>query len=310
MANFSIQEIQGQDHALRYVEKYLQNTNRIPPLLIFYGPDGVGKWSLAERFSFHLLCLNSTGCGLCPSCKAFLSNSHPDYIVFPSDSKIAIGEEKEPSEFTIRWLIAKRINFQPHLSQFRIVLFPDASLINNEAETALLKSLEEAPKHTKFIFIVNNLSKLKQTIISRGICVPFYYLKKSLLKEVALNKGLYLEEFFGGSLNPYDIPGEVIQLSKEMVETHIHDSIALLQLENWLKMYKDTHPEWKEDFNYTTFLDLVGLILIYYYSQNNYDQNIPKINCVFEFKQGLIKNIANLEPYLLSKLFYQLCNLT
>lgn len=310
MSNFSIHEIQGQEHALKYITKYIQTPEKIPHLLIFHGPDGVGKWSLAERFSFHLLCENNTGCGFCSSCKSFLNNSHPDYILFPMDTKIAIGEEREPSEFTIRWLITKRINYAPHLSRFRIILFPDASLINNEAETALLKSLEEAPQHTKFIFIVNNLTKLKQTIISRGICIPFYYLNKDVIKEISIKKGLYFDEFFGGSLNPYDIPREVIRITKEKVESHIHDSIALLQLENWIKLYKDSHPEWKEDFHYTKFLDLMSTLLVYCYSKKDLENRTIILNSIFDFKRKLTKNIANLEPYLLSELFFNLCSMT
>ncbi len=306
MSNFfSIEEIQGQDTALQYVRHYVKSPHMIPPLLVFYGPSSVGKWALAERFARHVLCLTGTGCGLCQSCKSFINNQHPDYIVFPANQRIAIGDDKDPAEFTVRWLQNRRLNYRPHLSKYRIILFPDASLINNEAESALLKSLEEPPSHSRFIFIVDDLTKLKQTIISRAICIPFSYLNKQVLQSLSADLQLFREDFFGGSLIPYDIPSEVITLTREMVSKNLKDSILLLQLENWIREYKDDHPEWTEDFDYNEFLELVSTIMIYEFSKENMEDNAVQIEMLYDFKQQLHKNIPGLEHFLLSDLFHK-----
>jgi len=302
---FSIEEIQGQDTALQYIQHYVKSPHKIPPLLVFYGPSSVGKWALAERFSRHVLCLNGTACDICQSCKSFIANQHPDYIVFPANQRIAIGDDKDPAEFTVRWLQNRRLNYRPHLSKYRIILFPDASLINNEAESALLKSLEEPPPHSRFIFIVDDLNKLKQTIISRAICIPFHYLNKQVLQNLSADLELYREDFFGGSLIPYEIPSEVITLTREMISKNLNDSILLLQLENWIREYKDDHPEWTEDFNYTEFLELVSTIMIYEFSKEGLEENIPKIEYLYHFKLQLHKNIPGLENFLLSELFHK-----
>ena len=302
---FSIEEIQGQETALQYIKHYVKAPHMIPPLLVFYGPSSVGKWALAERFARHILCLNGTACDICPSCKSFLNNQHPDYIVFPSNQRIAIGDDKDPAEFTVRWLQNRRLNYRPHLSKYRIILFPDASLINNEAESALLKSLEEPPAHSRFIFIVDDLTKLKQTIISRAICIPFRYLNKQVLQTLSSDLQLYREDFFGGSLIPYDIPSEVITLTREMVSKNLKDSILLLQLENWIREYKDEHPEWTEDFDYTEFLELVSTVMIYELSKENLEENISQIENLYQFKLQLHKNIPGLEHFLVSELFHK-----
>lgn len=303
---FSIEEIQGQDSALQYIRHYVKNPHEIPPLLIFHGPTSVGKWALAERFARHILCLNGSSCELCPSCKAFMNNHHPDFIVFPANQKIAIGEDKDPAEFTVRWLQNRRLNYFPHLSKFRIILFPDASLINNEAESALLKSLEEPPAHSRFIFIVDDLYKLKQTIISRAVCIPFQYLSKSILQNLSAEQQLYREDFFGGSLIPYEIPSEAITLIREMVSKNLNDSLLLLQLEMWIRDYKDEHPEWSEDFDYIEFLELVSTVMIYEFSKSNLEESIQKIEMIYEFKLQLHKNIPGVETFLLSDLFHKL----
>lgn len=305
-AHFSIEEILGQEIALTYIRKYVQQPEKIPPLLIFHGPDGVGKWSLAERFSRHILCLETENCGNCASCKSFMRNNHPDFITFPADSRIAIGEEKDPVDFTIRWLQAKRLNFRPHLSQRRIILFPDAGLINDEAETALLKSLEEPPAHSRFIFLINDLKKLKQTIISRSITIPFSYLSQQALQQVAEKHNLPIHEVYGGSLSPFEAPEAVTQICSEKVRECADDSILLLELETWVRNYKDSHPEWPEDFDYKLFLELVALQLIYYYSKQGIEKNYQKLQALYAFKLGLHRNIAGIEPFLLSGLFHKL----
>lgn len=76
---------------------------------------------------------------------------------------------------------------------------------------------------------------------------------------------------------PYEIPSEVITLTREMVAKNLYDSILLLQLENWIREYKDEHPEWTEDFNYTEFLELVSTIMIYELSKENIETHSAKL---------------------------------
>jgi DNA polymerase-3 subunit gamma/tau len=306
MSSFQVDEIKGQETAQKYISFYLKNPNKIPPLLIFYGPESVGKWSLAERFVYRTLCLNNIGCGNCESCRLFLNNQHPDYIVFPSESKIPIGDDKSPEEFSVRWLQSKRLPYTPHLSNRRFVLFPDASLINNEAESALLKSLEEPPEHTRFIFLIDNLKKLKQTILSRGILIPFSYLPLDQVLEISRNLEIYREDFFGTTISPYDVPKEVIELIRNKISESLSDSILLLQLEAWIWEFKDKHPEWEEGFTFIKFLDLFSTIYIYELNKLEIEAKYSTLEKIFQFKEDLHKNIPAYESYLLSNLFFEL----
>lgn len=309
MNPLSLQSIQGQDIALQYVHSYIQKPDTIPPLLIFYGPSGVGKWSTAERFIYTILCKKNEGCGGCESCRLFLNNQHPDFILFPENEKILIGkdDEKKLEEFTVRWLLAKRIPFVPHISKLRIILIPDASLFTDEAESALLKTLEEPPDHTRFIFLVDDILKLKQPIVSRAVCIPFLYLSQSSIKSITNLLPDYLyEKYFGGSLNPINIPQPVLDLIESKLESSIEDSILMLEFETWVRNYKDTHPEWTGDFDYKIFIEAVLLILMYIVQKSKFQNKYIILEEIFNTKEILHFGIANLEIFLMSRLFYVL----
>ncbi|AYV55959.1 hypothetical protein EFP84_10870 [Leptospira kmetyi] len=305
---FQLDDILGQEVALTFLKRYVLKPETIPPLLILHGPDGTGKESASERFIKNVLCFEGTSCGVCASCKAFMHYSHPDYIRFPEESGkiIPIGSEDNPEEFTIRWLIRSRLNYRPHLSRFRFIVFPDASLIGNEAETALLKSLEEAPPFSRFIFIVNNLDKLKETIVSRAICVPFQFLNQNDLKKINSTLGVTTLPFQGGSLTSSECPQEVIDLVQEKIKDRLETQLDLLKLESWILSYKDEHPEWKENFSYKEFLELVSLVLIYEYTRTGYENNLQKIEAIFQFKAELHKRIIGIDTIALSRLFFRL----
>ncbi len=307
---FKLEEVKGQDVALTYLNSFLKNPERIPGVLIFHGPDGVGKWFAADRFSRQVLCLNQTSCGTCESCRLFMRGEHPDYIQFPTNKNIAIGKDKDPDEFTIRWLLGSRIIYKPHVSLKRIVLFPEAQRINNEAETTLLKTLEEPPDHTKFILITNDINKLKKTIVSRSVCVPFQYIPQNTIR--SLTKGLdqNFKEYYGGSLNPFEAPETVIQEWHNIIKEHCNDPLLLLRLENQIREQLAEKKSSKHKIEPIEFLELVSLLLIYEYRKENFDSNIRKIQAIIEFKSKLHYHIPALEYFILSQLFLKLSTLS
>lgn len=303
--SFSIDEIIGQPKAVKFLKSYLFHPEKIPPLLIFHGPPSVGKTSLAERFSKSLLCFDHNSCGVCPSCKSFMKNIHPDFIFFPFDSKIKIGDPEKPEDFSIRWLQRTRINFFPHLSKHRVILIPDASLIEDEAESALLKVLEESLPHTKFIFIVRSLNELKETIVSRGITIPFNNLPITINRELHRQKNLIYENIFGGSFGCFSIPHSVVESVKYEINENFSKPVLRINLENWVRNYSVPN-EYEEIFTYSDFLDLVGLLFIDELVKDGIEKNLTKLEKVFDFKENLHKKIPGLDPFIISKLFFDI----
>ncbi|PJZ50559.1 hypothetical protein [Leptospira saintgironsiae] len=305
---FGIEEIQGQERALVFLKKYSSQPDLLPPLLIFHGPEGTGKESAVERFIRHVLCLEGTSCGHCVSCRAFMHHSHPDIVWFPleKNKQIAIGKEDNPEEFTIRWLIRTRLYYRPHLSKTRFIIIPDASLIGNEAETALLKSLEEAPFFTRFIFIVNDLEQLKETIVSRAVCIPFGYLPQQVIKELHNKNSIPYFPAKGGSMVSFDCPPAVLEQISQRINGNLRQPLDYLRLEEWILEFKEEHSDWKEDFSFKDFLDLIGLLLLQEFSKSDFDSNLPSMEAIFRFKEKLHERIHGQENIALSLLIHEL----
>ncbi|EPG73415.1 DNA polymerase III, delta subunit [Leptospira fainei serovar Hurstbridge str. BUT 6] len=306
--SFGIEEIQGQEKALVFLKKYALHPDLIPPLLVFHGPEGTGKEAAVERFIRHVLCLEGTSCGVCPSCRAFMHHTHPDIVWFPADrnKQISIGNEENPEEFTIRWLIRTRLYYKPHVSKLRFIIIPDASMIGNEAETALLKSLEESPAFTRFIFLVNSLDSLKETIVSRAVCIPFGYLPQEIVRKLHQKEGKEYFSFQGGSMETFDCPKEALDLVISKISDRVQTPLHLLHLEEWILNYKDDHPEWREGFSFKDLLDLVSLVLLQEFSKSSFEENFPKLEAIFRFKENLHQKIHGQENIILSQLIHEL----
>ena len=146
-------------HLAAYVEQ-----ERIPQALLINGVAGLGKQQLALHFAQYLVCLDrqeTLFCGHCESCKLFMANTHPDFILLePEEPGKAIGVD------LIRQLIAK-LTLKPQYSGYRVVLIKPAEQMNANSANAFLKCLEEPPERTVFLLLTEQMQRLPATIISR-----------------------------------------------------------------------------------------------------------------------------------------------
>ncbi len=139
--------------------------NRIPQALIISGSKGIGKLSLAEQFTYSLLCESPTSkglnCGNCKSCLLIKANAHPDFIkIYPEESGKII------SIWQIRHLL-NQLNLKPQYDTYRVVIIHPAEQLNNSAANAFLKFLEEPNERTIVILVSNHYSNIPATILSR-----------------------------------------------------------------------------------------------------------------------------------------------
>ncbi|WP_019141017.1 DNA polymerase III subunit delta' [Noviherbaspirillum massiliense] len=164
---------------------------RMPHAILFHGPEGIGKSTLAEWLAQSLLCPNRTpeghACGQCESCGWFAQYSHPDYRrVRPEIMDEAQGQDDEGSdsgdgkktsksskapskEIKIDQIraLADFMNVSTHRQGMRIIVLYPAEALNTAAANALLKVLEEPPPGTVFLLASNSLDRLLPTIVSR-----------------------------------------------------------------------------------------------------------------------------------------------
>jgi DNA polymerase-3 subunit gamma/tau len=300
MANYKVlEEVKGQPRAIHFLRKYNGHREILPSVFLFHGPEGVGKWFTAERFIKQILCLNGDACDICESCRAFHNQTHPDFIQFSETESIKMGDEKNPEPFSIRWLQSVRIPFKPYLSDRRVILIPNVARLLHESETALLKTLEDCPNHTIFIMISHDLSRVRQTIISRSICVPFHYISTRDYNQERES------EFFTGTYNLSPIPKELREEIFSEVREYSKDSVLILDLEMKIKGWKEEISK-SIEIEYRDILDLITTYLIFHYKEIEQTKREQLLEIIYSFKESLRRNINGLEPFLFSKLIYQL----
>ena len=144
----------------------------LPPAMLFAGPAGVGKRRTAIAVAQALNCTAhnvSVGattatavdaCGTCSACVRIARGAHPDVlIVEPDDNgKIKIEQIRD---------VVDRSNYRPFEGRRRAVIIDHANAVLEDAQNALLKTLEEPPSATIFILVTSAPDMLRPTVLSR-----------------------------------------------------------------------------------------------------------------------------------------------
>lgn len=165
MIGFS--EVIGHKRIINHLKNAIE-CNKPSHAYIFHGEDGCGKRTVADIFAAGLLCegKDEKPCGVCPSCLKYKGNNHPDVIrVTHEKAKISVDE--------IRTQLVGEMQIKPYCSQYKIFIVDEAELMNEQAQNALLKTLEEPPAYGVIILLSNNINSFLDTILSRAVALPF-----------------------------------------------------------------------------------------------------------------------------------------
>lgn len=140
---------------------HLEASN-FPQSMLFLGQNVAHTFNLTQQLIKRLLCSSEhKGCDVCRSCNFLEQNKHPDVSV--------ITQEKLNSAIKIDQIrdIQTNIYQTPLCATHRIIIIYPANELNRAAANALLKILEEPPKHAIFILLAEHLNTLPATITSR-----------------------------------------------------------------------------------------------------------------------------------------------
>ncbi|EKD42712.1 MAG: hypothetical protein ACD_73C00046G0005 [uncultured bacterium] len=146
------------------------NDNRVAGSYLFYGPPGIGKSLVAKAFTALLFCVspqNGTPCRRCVSCEKVFSDNHVDFnIVMPLNDRKTISVDQCREVIT-------NSSLAPLEAKYKVVLFPETTLLGESGWNALLKTLEEPQPGRIFILVAKDLSSVLPTIRSRCRKISF-----------------------------------------------------------------------------------------------------------------------------------------
>ena len=169
-------EIIGNKEAKDLLIKTIKSKNLLNSYL-FVGEEGIGKKEIAIEFARMILCEDDDfkNDSSCSSCIKFDSNNHPDFFLIESESNIiSVDDIRE---------IVDDVYQKPINSDRKIIVIDNAEYMNESAQNAFLKTLEDPPSYVTIILITSREDMLLNTILSRCTKIQFNRLSESEIEE-------------------------------------------------------------------------------------------------------------------------------
>lgn len=170
-------QVLGQEHITTTLKNQIINQN-IGHAYIFSGTRGTGKTSTAKIFARAVNCTHSIDgnpCNTCEICSGLLDESIMDVIEMDAASNNSVDDIRE---------LREKVKYPPSKARYKVYIIDEVHMLSDSAFNALLKTLEEPPKHLIFILATTEVEKLPQTILSR--CQRFDF-KRVTTKDIVKN---------------------------------------------------------------------------------------------------------------------------
>ena len=167
----------GQEHIVKTLVNQL-TSDRLGHAYLFTGTRGTGKTSAAKIFAKAINCLNpinGSPCGECESCKAISDPSNIDVIEIDAASNNGVNEIRD---------LREKVQYPPVSCKYKVYIVDEVHMLTGAAFNALLKTLEEPPKHAVFILATTEVHKIPATILSRCMRFDFRLISNDKIAEL------------------------------------------------------------------------------------------------------------------------------
>ena len=209
----TFKDIVGQEHITTTLRNQVI-ADRVGHAYLFTGCRGCGKTSSAKVLARAVNCLNPQNgepCNECSICKSALDGSLTDIVEMDAASNNSVDDIRA---------IRDEVNFLPTVAKYRVYIIDEVHMLSPGAFNALLKTLEEPPKHVKFILATTEPQKLPATILSR--CQRFDF-KKISEPDITQN----LEKICKECNIQYSV--DALNLIAELSEGAMRDALSILE---------------------------------------------------------------------------------
>ncbi len=210
-------ELIGQDTLVKTLSNAIEN-NRVHHAYMFTGIRGTGKTSTARIIAKALNYTGPDGKGKptigptddCPVCQAIAQDRHPDVIELDAASHTGVDDMRE---------LIDGVRYAPVSARYKIYIIDEVHMLSKAAFNALLKTLEEPPENTVFMFATTEIRKVPVTILSR--CQRFDLRRvdhKTLVdhyRTISEKEGLVIED-------------EALNLIARAADGSVRDGLSLL----------------------------------------------------------------------------------
>ena len=216
-------DVIGQDVIVKILQNAIKS-NKISHAYLFSGPRGTGKTSIAKIFSKAINCLNNN-CDVCDECEVCKANFDEliDIIEIDAASNNGVDEIRE---------IKNNSKLLPTYLKYKVYIIDEVHMLSTSAFNALLKTLEEPPKHVIFILATTEINKIPATVLSR--CQKYDFKK---INESNITKRL---KYILSEENR-ELSDNIVNVISKLGEGGLRDSINLL--DQALSLNKDEITE-------------------------------------------------------------------
>ncbi len=173
----TFEEVVRQEHIVRILKNQIES-GKIGHAYLFCGPRGTGKTTLAKIFARAINCehpVDSSPCGKCAACKALADGSNMDVLEIDAASNNGVDEMRD---------LREKVQYPPVAGKYKVYIIDEVHMLSPSAFNAVLKTLEEPPRHAVFVLATTEPQKIPATIMSRCMRFDFKLIPQKDLEEL------------------------------------------------------------------------------------------------------------------------------